>query len=164
MYGCTATSLMSEKTGPITNRVRNSAMPVSTWLGGDEGSPRAFRVSPSTTMILVNDVASSSTEGAIDSTVIARIRVMELLGEPLPTEMFTPPAPSTAGSAGGVGAAGAGGAGEAGPAARRGSGREGGRRRRPGATAPRPAPRAGRGPGPGPGRRGGWGQSSAADR
>src|SRR4051812_50115162 len=62
-------------------------------------------------MILVNDVASSSTEGAIDSTVIARIRVMELLGEPLPTEMFTPPAPSTAGAVGGVGAAGGGGAG-----------------------------------------------------
>src|SRR3954452_50926 len=120
MYGCTATSLMSEKTGPITNRVRNSAMPVSTWLGGDEGSPRAFRVSPSTTMILVNDVASSSTEGAIDSTVIARIRVMELLGEPLPTEMFTPPpAPSTAGAVGGVGAVGAVGAAEAGPASRR---------------------------------------------
>src|SRR3954449_11260399 len=67
-------------------------------------------------MILVNDVASSSTEGAIDSTVIARIRVMELLGEPLPTEVFTPPAPSTAGAVGGVGAAGAVGPAEAGPA------------------------------------------------
>src|SRR3954452_16906833 len=119
MYGCTATSLMSEKTGPITNRVRNSAMPVSTWLGGDEGSPRAFRVSPSTTMILGNDVASSRPEGGTDITVTARIRLMELRGEPLPTEMFTPPAPSTAGAVGGVGAAGGGGAGGGGPGTRR---------------------------------------------
>src|SRR4051794_6583462 len=148
MYGCTATSLMSEKTGPITNRVRNSAMPVSSWLGGDEGSPRAFRVSPSTTMILVNDVASSSTEGAIDSTVIARIRVMELLGEPLPTEMFTPPAPLTAGAVGGVGAAGAGGGAGGGPGGGGGGGGGGGARtlpsdittapRRPAAPGPRP--------------------------
>src|SRR3954454_15884082 len=118
MYGCTATSLMSEKTGPITNRVRNSAMPVSTWLGGDEGSPRAFRVSPSTTMILVNDVASSSTEGAIDSTVIARISVMELLGEPSPMEMSTLPSPGTTGATGAVGLTGAVGAADAGPASR----------------------------------------------
>src|SRR3954454_8814594 len=161
MYGCTATSLMSEKTGPITNRVRNSAMPVSTWLGGDEGSPRAFRVSPSTTMILVNDVARGTTEGAIDSTVIARIRVMELLGEPLPTEMFTPPAPSTAGAVGGVGALGAVGAAEAGPASRRTATVHSSANtitsatRRPAAEAPRRGPRAGRA-------RGG-GQSSAAD-
>src|SRR3954447_13240929 len=119
MYGWTATSLMSEKTGPITNRVRNSAIPVSTWFGGDEGSPSAFRVRPSTTMILVKEVQRSSTEGAIDSTVIARISVIELLGEPLPTEMFTPPAPSIAGAVGGGGATGAAGAGEAGPAIRR---------------------------------------------
>src|SRR3954447_25399552 len=116
MYGWTATSLMSEKTGPITNRVRNSAIPVSTWFGGDEGSPSAFRVRPSTTMILVKEVQRSSTEGAIDSTVIARISVIELLGEPLPTEMFTPPAPSTTGAVGCAGAVGAVGAAEAGPA------------------------------------------------
>src|SRR4051812_32712835 len=148
---------MSEKTGPITNRVRNSAMPVSTWLGGDEGSPKAFRVSPSTTMILVNDVASSSTEGAIDSTVIARIRVMELLGEPLPTEMFTPPAPLTAGAVGGVGAAGAVGAAEAGPASRRTATVHS-------SAAPSPAPRGGARPRPRAGGARGWGQSSAADR
>src|SRR4051812_38806512 len=98
MYGCTATSLMSPKTGPITNRVRNSAIPVSTWFGGDEGRPSAFRVSASTTMILVNDVHSSSTDGATESTVIARISVIEVLGEPSPIEMSTPP--STAGAAG----------------------------------------------------------------
>src|SRR5690242_8379422 len=97
---------MSENTGPITNRVRKSAMPVSTWLGGDVGRPSAFRVSPSTTMILVNDVQSSSRDGAIDSTVIARISVMELLGEPLPTLMFTLPAPGTTGAVGDTGSVG----------------------------------------------------------
>src|SRR6476469_9507727 len=118
MYGWTATLLMSPKTGPITNSVRNSAMPVSTWFGGDVGSPSAFRVRPSTTMILVNDVASSSTDGAIDSTVIARIRVIELLGEPLPTEMPMLPAPGTTGDVGATGAVGSTGAAEAGPASR----------------------------------------------
>src|SRR4029453_10355084 len=109
---------MSEKTGPITNSVRNSAMPVSTWLGGDDGNPSAFRVSPSTTMILVNEVASSRTDGATDSTVIARISVMELLGDPLPMEMSTLPVPGTTGATGAVGATGSVGAAEAGPASR----------------------------------------------
>src|SRR3954453_4944388 len=114
MYGCTATSLMSEKTGPITNRVRNSAMPVSTWLGGDDGSPSAFRVRPSTTTILGKEGASSSTDGATESTVIARMSVMELLGEPSPMEMSTVPSPGTTGAVGAVGATGAvGAAGEA---------------------------------------------------
>src|SRR3954470_6380729 len=109
-----ATSLMSEKTGPITNRVRNSAMPVSTWFGGEVGSPRAFRVSARTTMILVNEVHSSSTDGAMESTVIARISVIELLGEPSPTEMSTVPAPGTTGATGATGAAGPAGAATAG--------------------------------------------------
>src|SRR3712207_9367898 len=104
-----ATSLISPKTGPITNRVRNSAIPVSTWLGGDEGSPSAFRVSARTTMILVNDVARSSTDGAIDSTVMARISVTALLPPP-PTLMLTVPSPTDdavgwAGAVGSVGAA-----------------------------------------------------------
>src|SRR3712207_4553889 len=107
---------MSEKTGPITKRVRNSAMPVRTWLGGEEGSPSAFRVSPSTTMILVNDVASSRTDGATDSTVIARISVMELLGDPAPMEMSTVPSPGPTGAVGAVGATGSPGAADAGPA------------------------------------------------
>ena len=55
-------------------------MPVSTVLGGDICMPSAFRVSDSTTMILVNEVASSSTAGATDSTVIARISVIDVLG------------------------------------------------------------------------------------
>src|SRR6476469_702171 len=107
MYGWTATSLMLEKTGPLTNSVRNSAMPVSTWLGGDVGRPSAFRVSRRTTMILVNEVQSSSTDGAIESTVIARIRVIELLGDPLPTEMPMVPAPGATGDVGAVGPTGA---------------------------------------------------------
>src|ERR687890_1582194 len=108
---------MSEKTGPMTNRVRNSAIPVRTWFGGDDGSPRAFRVRPSTTMILVNEVQSSSTDGATDSTVIARISVMEELGEPSPMEMSTPPSTAgTTGATGAVGATGSPGAAEAGPA------------------------------------------------
>src|SRR5215203_5684708 len=97
-----ATWLISPKTGPMTNRVRNSAIPVSTWFGGDEGRPSAFRVRARTTMILVNDVASSSTDGAIDSTVIARISVIALLGLPPPTLMLTVPSSTD----GGVGAAG----------------------------------------------------------
>src|SRR5918998_5497566 len=107
---------MSEKTGPMTNRVRKRAIPVRTWLGGDDGSPRAFRVRPRTTMILVNDVASSSTDGATDSTVIARISVIELLGEPSPMEMSTLPSPGTTGAVGAVGATGSVGAADAGPA------------------------------------------------
>src|SRR3954470_19415663 len=107
---------MSENTGPMTNSVRKRARPVSTWLGGDVCRPRAFRVSPRTTMILVNEVASSSTDGAMDSTVIARISVIELLGEPSPTEMSTVPAPGTTGATGAVGLTGAVGAAEAGPA------------------------------------------------
>src|SRR5690349_11509741 len=103
MYGWTASLLMSDRTGPMTNRVRNSAIPVSTWFGGEVCRPSAFRVSPRTTMILVNDVARSSTDGAMDSTVIARIRVIELLGEPLPTEMSTLPAPGTTGATGATG-------------------------------------------------------------
>src|SRR5918994_6718498 len=107
---------MSDRTGPITNRVRNNAMPVSTWLGGDDGRPRAFRVRPRTTMILVNEVQSSSTDGATESTVIARISVIELLGDPSPIEMSTLPSPGTTGAVGAVGATGSVGAAEAGPA------------------------------------------------
>ena len=107
---------MSVKTGPITNIVRNSAIPVSTWFGGDVGRPSALRVSASTTRILVNEVTSSSTDGAIDSTVIARISVTAVLGLPPPTEMSTPL--STTGATGAIGAVGATGSpgGEAGPA------------------------------------------------
>ena len=95
-------------------------MPVSTWFGGEDGSPSAFRVSPSTTMILVKDVQSSSTDGATDSTVIARISVMEELGEPSPMEMSTPPSTAgTTGATGATGPTGSPGAADAGPASSR---------------------------------------------
>ena len=68
-------------------------------------------------MILVNEVASSSTDGAIDSTVIARISVIALLGLPPPTLMLTVPS-STAGAVGSAGAAGSVGAACAIPASR----------------------------------------------
>src|SRR3569833_4772959 len=105
---------MSPKTGHITKIVRNSARPVRTWFGGEVGRPRALRVSASTTRILVNEVTSSRADGAIDSTVIARIRVTAVLGLLPPTEMFTPL--STTGATGAVGAVGAVGAAEAGSA------------------------------------------------
>src|SRR5919206_3335573 len=105
---------MSDRTGPITNSVRNSAIPVSTWLGGELCSPSALRVSPSTTMILVNEVHSSSTDGATASTVIARISVIDVLGVPPPTLMLTDAGP--AGAAGATGVAGPFGAARAGPA------------------------------------------------
>src|SRR5919107_2486540 len=114
-YGWTAVSLISENTGPMTNSVRNSAMPVSTVFGGDDCMPSAFRVSDSTTMILVNDVASSSTAGATESTVIARIRVIEVLGLPPPIEMSTPSTVGTTGAVGAGGATGGAGAADAGP-------------------------------------------------
>ena len=70
-------------TGPITKMLRKSASPASTWVGGVEPRPRAFRVRPSTTKILVKLVIISSRAGATDSAVIARMTVIELLGLPL---------------------------------------------------------------------------------
>src|SRR3954452_3687292 len=106
---------MSPKTGPITKIVRNSAMPVSTWFGGEDCRPSALRVSDSTTSILVNEVTSSSADGAIDSTVIARISVTAVLGLLPPTSMLTPPSTTgETGAAGAVGAVGPVGAAEAG--------------------------------------------------
>src|ERR1700709_1670716 len=108
---------MSLNTGPITKIVRNSAIPVSAWFGGDDCRPSALRVSDSTTSILVNEVTSSSADGAIDSTVIAWIRVTAWLGLLPPTEMSTP-LPLTTGAVGAVGATGAVGAAQAGSASR----------------------------------------------
>ena len=57
------------KVGAITNRLRNSAMPTSTWLGGIEGVPSAFRTKPSTMMIRVKLVIMIRIDGARLSTV-----------------------------------------------------------------------------------------------
>src|SRR3954453_4786718 len=104
--GCTPWSLTLVSTGLITNKVRNRARPASTWLGGVAWSPRALRVRPSTTKILVKLVVSSSRAGATERAVIARITTTELDG--LPFEPWVPPPISTfrLGRGGGGGAAG----------------------------------------------------------
>src|SRR3954451_18454536 len=69
-----------DRTGDITNRLRNSARPASTWFGGMFGTPSALRVSDSTTMILVKLVPSTSSAGAMASTVISRMITTGWLG------------------------------------------------------------------------------------
>src|SRR3954452_8952768 len=91
----------AESTGPMTNRLRNRDRPASTWFGGTEFRPSAFRVSDSTTKILVKLVTSNSRDGATVRTVIVRSRVSDWLG-------FCPPrltvtVPGLAGAAGAVG-------------------------------------------------------------
>ena len=49
--------------GPMMNRLRNSARPASTWLGGTLVRPSALRVMLRTTKILVKHVHSSSSGG-----------------------------------------------------------------------------------------------------
>src|SRR5471030_436169 len=73
----------------MMNKLRNRASPASTWFGGIVGVPSAFRVSDSTTMILVNAVQSISSEGAIDSTVSSRMMLTVWLGLPMPGSRFT---------------------------------------------------------------------------
>src|SRR3954449_1145834 len=60
---------MADTVGPMMNRLRNSARPARTWLGGMLVSPSALRVMPSTMKILVKQVQSSSRAGATESTV-----------------------------------------------------------------------------------------------
>ena len=57
-------------TGPITNAVRNSASPTSTWLDGVAPVPSAWRSRAMTMMMRVNAVIASSAAG---SSVIALI-------------------------------------------------------------------------------------------
>src|SRR4051812_36798132 len=64
---------MASNVGPMTNSDRNSASPTSTWFGGTLWVPMALRTSDSTTTIFVNAVQSSSTAGAIPSTVVSRM-------------------------------------------------------------------------------------------
>ncbi len=64
----------------MMKRLRNSARPASTWFGGTPVRPSAFRVSASTTKILVKLVIISSSAGATDSTVSASRTTIELLG------------------------------------------------------------------------------------
>ncbi len=70
MYGVTASVRIWSMTGDITNSVRNSARPISTWFGGDWPAPSACRRIDSTMMMRVNAVIISSSAG---SSVIAVI-------------------------------------------------------------------------------------------
>src|SRR5690349_19160251 len=103
----------------MTNRLRNSARPAITWFGGTAMSPSAFRVMDRTTKILVNAVVMSSSAGATDRAVIARITTIDPLGlpsTPLTSTETTGPSPVSGsavgapdgaeGSVGAVGAAG----------------------------------------------------------
>ena len=73
-YGCTASVLILVITGAITNSVRNSARPTSTWLGGVWPAPIAWRRIASTITMRVNAVIMSRMAGSSVSTVI-RIRI-----------------------------------------------------------------------------------------
>src|SRR3954451_22612301 len=104
-------------TGPITNMLRNSDSPASTWFGGTDCSPSALRVSDSTTKILVKLVTSSSSDGAMASSVIASSNVTDELGLLPPTctvTVFEPEFGVDVGPAGDEGPAGAFGAGRIG--------------------------------------------------
>ena len=50
-------------TGDIMKKVRNSASPSSTWLGGADGVPRALRSRPKTMMMRVKLVIISKIAG-----------------------------------------------------------------------------------------------------
>ena len=79
-YGWMPSLLILDSTGPMMNRLRNSDRPASTWFGGTDCSPSALRVSDSTTKILVKLVTSSSSDGAIASTVTSSSTVIDWLG------------------------------------------------------------------------------------
>ena len=74
MYGCTASVFIWSTTGAITNSVRNSERPISTWFGGVWPAPSAWRRMPSTITMRVNDVIISRMAGSSVSAVI-RIRI-----------------------------------------------------------------------------------------
>src|SRR3954465_14054742 len=67
-------------TGLITNRLRNSERPTTTWLGGIDCSPKALRVSDSTMTMRVKLVIIISRAGATDNRVRATMMVMLSLG------------------------------------------------------------------------------------
>src|SRR3954447_6355171 len=97
----------------MMNRLMNSASPAITWLGGMLLSPSALRVIPRTMKTLVNDVVSSSTAGATESSVRPSTITSEVAGllpsgfVPLTLTLIEPPAGRTAGATGGAGGVGA---------------------------------------------------------
>ncbi len=58
-------------TGAMTNNVRNSARPTSTWFGGVWPAPSAWRRMPSTITMRVNEVIISRMAGSSVSAVIS---------------------------------------------------------------------------------------------
>jgi hypothetical protein len=54
---------MALNVGAITNSVRNSAIPTSTWLGGAVGVPRPERMKPSTIRMRVKPVTVNRSAG-----------------------------------------------------------------------------------------------------
>src|ERR1044072_8545027 len=94
-------------TGPMMNRLRNSASPASTWFGGTFVRPSALRVMLRTTKILVKLVHSNRIAGATDITVINRMIEIDSLGlSGEPTLTVTAPSPSVDGPLGAARAAG----------------------------------------------------------
>ncbi len=65
--GSQASFLIALIVGDITNSVRNSAIPTSTWLGGVLFVPIAERMKPSTIRIRVNPVTVNRIAGISDS-------------------------------------------------------------------------------------------------
>ena len=61
---------MRSTTGDITNSVRNSANPISTWLGGVLPAPIAWRRMPSTIMMRVKAVIIRRVAGSMVTAVI----------------------------------------------------------------------------------------------
>src|SRR5256885_9593114 len=145
-YGWTPCLFMSLSTGPMMNRLRKSASPASTWFGGTEVRPSAFRTIDRTTKIFVKLVHMSSRAGATESTVSAIRMTIELDGLPFGPLTWTPtvappvPVELVTGPTGGVGAAGTAGAGGG------GGGGGGGGAAPPPPPAPAPPPARARGP------------------
>ena len=68
-YGRSASRSMRSNVGVMITNVNTSASPVSTGFGGNEAAPIADRTSESTTTMRTNDVESTSTNGASESSV-----------------------------------------------------------------------------------------------
>ena len=66
-------SLILLNVGAITKRLRNSASPITTWLGGMAVSPSALRVSESTITMRVKLVSITISAGAMASRVSNRM-------------------------------------------------------------------------------------------
>src|SRR5437868_5541556 len=109
MNGWMASWFIWVSTGLMTNRLMNRDSPTTTWLGGIDCRPRAFRVSDSTMTMRVKLVIIMSSAGATDSSVKATMIVMLSLGfdSEFPRLMDTCPGAAAGAAVGAVGTAGA---------------------------------------------------------